>query len=138
MVKSTKFILVVDDEEDLTWSISRGLLRKQENFIVQCVNSGKDALKVLKQNKVDLLVTDLRMPDLNGFGLIDIVNKNYPDVKVIVMTAYGSNDIFHQLQSNGIKGYIEKPFEINELRQMIRTQLVADQNHLIENNRALG
>lgn len=137
MAKSTKCILVVDDEEDLTWSISKGLLRKQENFEVFCVNSGKEALDILRQQKIDVLVTDLRMPDLNGFGLIDVVNNRYPEVKVIVMTAYGSNDIYNKLKHSGIRGYIEKPFEINDLRQMIQSQLIAD-NNLTEKRQALG
>ena len=138
MIEATKFVLVVDDEEDLTWSISRGLLRKQSNVRVRCVNSGKAALDILSQNRVDLLVTDLRMPDLDGFELIDIVNSNYPEVKIIVMTAYGSADLFKELESSGIRGYIEKPFEMNDLRQMVQSQLISDNKYYTEKRKALG
>ena len=118
-IKVKKRILIVDDEEDLTWSISRGLLKDQNAFEVVCANSGKSALNLLLKNKYDLLVTDIRMPGGNGLTLLKKANDLFPSTKVIVMTAYGSSEIKDVLDRTLMYGYIEKPFEFKDLRDLI-------------------
>ena len=120
-----KSVLIVDDEEDLTWSISRGLSKDTDQYEVICVNSGSNALSILEERSVDLVVTDLRMPGVSGMKLLKEIKSHYPDIKVIVMTAYGSLEIKEVLEHSGTKGYIEKPFEINELRKLIHHYLDA-------------
>ncbi|HHS13662.1 MAG TPA: response regulator [bacterium] len=119
MTESKKKILIVDDEEDLTWSISRKLQKDNRRLDIICANSGNQALKMLSQNKVDLMVTDLRMPGVNGWQLLDTIKSSYPQTQVIVMTAFGSLEIKQALSEWGRTGYIEKPFEIDELKRMI-------------------
>lgn len=119
MTETKKRILIVDDEEDLTWSISRGLSRDKNAWEVVCANSGYHALQMLSQQPVDLLVTDLRMPGIDGFRLLREVRDRYPKTRVIVMTAHGSQEVKEYLDAGGMRGYIEKPFEINELRRLI-------------------
>lgn len=114
-----KKILIVDDEEDLTWSIVRGLRRNSNQFEVYCANSGRSALELLKTREIDLLVTDLRMPDISGQELVRLVRAFNSRIKVILITAF-SYPYLHELMSQfRVSGYIEKPFEINELRKMI-------------------
>ncbi|GBD94391.1 nitrogen assimilation regulatory protein [bacterium BMS3Abin05] len=114
-----KQVLIADDEEDLTWSISRSLTRDQKDIHVICVNSGDEALNVIQQQPIDLLVTDLHMPGASGLELMDVILNHHRDVKVIVMTAYGSSEIKEEVSEKGGLHYIEKPFEITELKQMI-------------------
>lgn len=123
MTDTKKHVLIVDDEEDLTWSISRGLSRDRLGLEVSCVNSGQEAVDLMSTQKIDLLVTDLKMPGITGYHLIEHVKEQYPDTKIIVMTAFGSKDVSDELKQSGIPGYIEKPFEINDLRDMIYTHL---------------
>jgi DNA-binding NtrC family response regulator len=123
MDSEKKKVLIVDDEEDLTWSISRKLARDGDYLEVICTNSGNCALEKLSQNRIDLMVTDLRMPGVNGWQLLDEVKKHYPETQVIVMTAYGSMEVQKALEQLGSTGYIEKPFEINELRRLIFNSL---------------
>ena len=118
-----KRILIVDDEEDLTWSISRGLSKDQEMLDIMCANSGIMALDILNQKPIDLVVTDLRMPGVSGLELLSEVRHRFPKVQVIVMTAYGSVDIKDDLNRYDKLGYIEKPFEMNDLRNLIYTYL---------------
>lgn len=125
-----KSVLIVDDEEDLTWSISRGLSKDTDQYEVICVNSGSNALSILEERSVDLVVTDLRMPGVSGMKLLKEIKSHYPNIKVIVMTAYGSLEIKEVLEHSGTKGYIEKPFEINELRKLIHHYL--DAQNVIE------
>ncbi|MCK5145952.1 response regulator [bacterium] len=118
-----KRILIVDDEEDLTWSLSRKLGRNPEKLEVICANSGSKALEILNENIIDLVLTDLRMPGINGLQLLSEVRSKYPDTHVIVMTAYGSPEIQEAINHWGETEYIEKPFEIEELRNLIYDQL---------------
>ena len=119
MTDVKKKILIVDDEEDLTWSISRKLQKDSRNFEIICANSGRQALEMLSENRVDLMVTDLRMPGISGLRLLSEVKSKYPRTQVIIMTAYGSMEIKSIIDKWGQAGYIEKPFEINDLRSLI-------------------
>ena len=123
MQNSKKTILIVDDEEDLTWSLSRKLGKESSPLNVFCANSGGEALELLNKHSVDLVLTDLRMPGINGLQLLSQVRSKYPDTHVIVMTAYGSPEIQEAINHWGETEYIEKPFEINELRRLIYNQL---------------
>ena len=127
----TKYVLIADDEEDLTWSISRSLRRDRKDIQVICVNSGDEAMRVMEKQPIDLLVTDLRMPGYTGLELMDSIVRNQKPTKVIVMTAYGNPETEGRVKDRGGLHYIEKPFEIRELKQLIY-------NVLSERNNASG
>ncbi len=114
-----KRVLVVDDEEDLTWSISRHLAKDKDKYELITVNNALAALDILSQVPVNVVVSDIRMPEISGLDLLLEIRKNYPDTKVIIMTAYGSSEVQQEANARGCFKYIEKPFEIQELRQMI-------------------
>jgi CheY-like chemotaxis protein len=116
-------ILIVDDEENLTWSMSKSLSKDKEKFEVLIANSGEDALKVLEKESIRLVLTDIRMPGISGLDLLSRIRRDYPDVKVIIMTAYGSPDVQKDANMRGSLYYIEKPFEIKEIREMILDSL---------------
>ncbi|MBN2423753.1 MAG: response regulator [Calditrichaceae bacterium] len=114
-----KRVLVVDDEEDLTWSIAKHLSKDKDKYELTAVNGAKAALEVLNQLPVDLVITDIRMPDISGLDLLLQVRQQYPSTKVIIMTAYGSSEIQEEANKRGCFKYIEKPFEIQDLRKLI-------------------
>ena len=116
-------ILIVDDEETLTWSMSKSLSKDKDKFEVIIANSGEDALKVLEKEPINLVISDIRMPGISGLDLLNRIRKNYPDIKVIIMTAYGSPDVQKEANIRGSLYYIEKPFEIKEIRKMILDSL---------------
>lgn len=119
MPQAAKRILIVDDEEDLTWSLSRKLRREKSNLEVFCANTGNSALEFLAGNHIDLVLTDLRMPGLSGLQLLNEIRAKYPLINVIVMTAYGSAEVRDAIDRWGDTEYIEKPFEIQELRTLV-------------------
>ncbi|TFH01206.1 MAG: response regulator, partial [Calditrichales bacterium] len=119
MADEIKRVLVVDDEDDLTWSISKHLAKDKNKYELICVNSGKKALDVLSQLPVKLVISDIRMPEISGLELLTRVRESYPATKVIIMTAYGSSEVHDEANARGCFKYIEKPFEISELRQLI-------------------
>lgn len=113
-------VLIVDDEETLTWSMSKSLSKDKDKFDVIVANSAEDALKVLEaQKNIKLVITDIRMPGISGLDLLSKIRKEYPDVKVIIITAYGSPSVQREANMRGSLYYIEKPFEIKEIRKII-------------------
>ena len=79
MSKKCQTVLIVDDEEDLTWSISRRLGKAWDHIHILCANSGKEALQIMGDQTVDLLITDIRMPEMDGYQLVQQVKKMYPN-----------------------------------------------------------
>ncbi len=114
-----KRVLIVDDEETLTWSMERSLSKDNEKFEVLIANNGREALELLRRNKIDVVISDIRMPDINGLDLLVKIKKDYPQTNVVIMTAYGSPDIQKEAIRRGSIFYIEKPFEIAEIRKII-------------------
>jgi YesN/AraC family two-component response regulator len=119
MLKDLKKVLIVDDEETLTWSMAKSLSKDKDKYEVIIANNGKEALTLLKDNKIDLVISDIRMPDINGLDLLVKIKKDYPDTKVIIMTAYGSSDVQKEANRRGSLYYVEKPFEISDIRKII-------------------
>jgi DNA-binding response OmpR family regulator len=119
MARELKKVLIVDDEETLTWSMAKSLSRDRDKYEVEIANNGKEALDVLGKMPIDLVISDIRMPDINGLDLLVRVKRDYPHTKVIIMTAYGSSDVQKEASKRGSLYYIEKPFEINEIRKLI-------------------
>ncbi len=119
MSEARKRVLIVDDEEDLTWTLTKKLSKDKDKFELIAVNSGQEAINVLNQLPVNLVISDVRMPEISGLELLERIRETYPQTKVVIMTAYGSSDVQNEANKRGCFKYIEKPFEINELRQLI-------------------
>jgi DNA-binding NtrC family response regulator len=130
-----KSILIVDDEEDLTWSISRNLKSHGDFFDVICVNSGEEALEILRGRRMDLIISDIRLPRLDGFALVELVRRHSPNSQIIIMTAFGSSDVKNKIAAFGSIYYIEKPFEIHDLRQMIHDALAVVEDDIDHESR---
>jgi len=119
MASASKRILIVDDEEDLTWSISRSLRKENEKYRVICVNSGDEALEFLNRFSFDLLLSDIRMPGKNGFTLLNYARKYFPQMKVIIMSAWYGPEVKEIVEKTTGISYLEKPFEIQHLKNVI-------------------
>jgi DNA-binding response OmpR family regulator len=119
MSKDLKKVLIVDDEETLTWSMAKSLSKDKDKYEVLIANNGKEALSLLRRNKIDLVISDIRMPDINGLDLLVEIKIEHPQTKVIIMTAYGSSDVQKEANRRGSLFYIEKPFEISDIRKII-------------------
>ena len=114
-------ILVVDDEASLKILTSK-LLEKQ-GYQVYCAESGKEALTILEKEKIDLLLSDVVMPEMDGFQLAAIVQKKYPSIKI--QLASGFSDERHiSMQDNTLyKNMLEKPYQSVSLLRKIRDLL---------------
>jgi len=106
-------ILVVDDKLALAETLADGLADR--GYDARSLGASRDALAAIRAGHVDLLVTDLRMPELDGFALLDAARELDLELPVIVMTAYGAIDSAVEAIRKGAYHYVTKPFKLDEL-----------------------
>ncbi|MEO0242487.1 MAG: response regulator, partial [candidate division WOR-3 bacterium] len=121
-------VLLVDDEEDILWGLSEELARNQ--IEVDTATNGLEALEKIKKKQYDFLVTDIRMPGLSGSELLMETKKIQPDIKVIVMTAYGSDEVKQDVLTKGAISYLEKPFDFDQILNVIIEKQTAEDETL--------
>jgi len=121
-----KHILVVDDEPGITLLCER--LLKKEGFSVLSFIKAREAMAYIEKNHVDLLLVDIRMPDVSGFDVIARARSDQPDLAVLVMTGYGTVEMAIQALRQGVDGLILKPFaSAEELTNAVRQALADNQ-----------
>ncbi len=110
-------IAVVDDEEIVRITLADDL--RDNGFDVREFSNGKMALESVEHDPADIIISDLKMPVMDGLELLSIINKIQPETKLIVMTAFGSVDNAVEAMKKGAYDYITKPFKIDELLLVI-------------------
>jgi two-component system response regulator HydG len=120
MPERKKVILVVDDKREMAEMLADGLAAHGYESIA---SGNEDALEALQRDPVDLLVTDLRMPGIDGLALLEASRKAAPDRPVIVMTAYGAVDTAVESIRRGAFHYLSKPFKLDELLVFVERAL---------------
>ena len=119
-----KNILLVDDEETFLLSLSEGLKRDDAEFDVSTAGNGRKALEAFRSGRrIDLLITDLKMPEMNGFELLAIIRRDYPGTKAILLTGFITEEIEKRLKAIGNYACIEKPVGLDEIRRRIMGEL---------------
>jgi YesN/AraC family two-component response regulator len=114
-----KKILIVDDEETLTFSLYQAFIKAPYDCEVVTASSGEDALEKLEDGFYDLVITDIAMPGIDGLELLSIIKYRTPETKVVMITAYGTDEREDRAYKIGADKYIEKPFDISELRNLV-------------------
>ncbi|MEW5724917.1 MAG: sigma-54 dependent transcriptional regulator, partial [Thermodesulfobacteriota bacterium] len=127
-------ILVVDDEKNYT--LVMATLLTDQGYEVLTAQSGEEALSLLQVHDLDLILTDMTMPRLDGIELLARVKQDRPDLPVIMMTAYGTVEKAVAAMKKGAFDYITKPFKNEELMMTIRKAL--EMSRLQRENRALA
>lgn len=111
-------ILVVDDSQESRELCQRVLLR--EGYVVHSVDSGKKALEESKATKFDLIITDIKMPDLDGISLLRRVKEIDPKICVIVITGYPDEESKAKAMELGASAYLAKPLDVSELVRAVK------------------
>lgn len=114
-------VLVVDDSPEMLELLQRQL--KGMQFITFQASNVPDAIDVLKHTSVDLLITDLQMPEVNGMQLVHYVKEHYPELPVLVVTGYPSISGAVEAVKSGVIDYLVKPFTQSELHQSVENCL---------------
>ena len=108
-----RVVLFVDDEEKILRSLKRGLLDEPYNSLF--ANSGEEALEILKQKEVHIIVTDMRMPEMSGLELLRIAKKDYPHIIRMVLSGYTQiTTLLTAINQGEIYRFITKPWKLDE------------------------
>lgn len=126
-------ILIIDDEEAQLKSLESFL--KRRGFQIYTANSGPEGHKLAQNNTIDLVLTDFRMPEWNGFAVLRKMKELNPEVDVVVITAYGSVEDAVEVMKAGAYDYLTKPIDLDELENLI--QRVREKRLLIAENKLL-
>jgi DNA-binding NtrC family response regulator len=127
-------ILVVDDEAPIRDVIRKGL-SQMGGYNVEVAQNGLEAIEKIEKDVFDLVLTDLKMPEMNGLELLKTIKGIRPEVMVILMTAYGSIETAVEAMKIGANDYITKPIDLNEL--LIHISKVQKESLLLKENRLL-
>ncbi len=113
-----KRILIVDDEENTRIGLTKLLV--QEGFEVESAADGNEALDYLGQKKVNLVISDINMPDMNGLVFLRELSRKFPSTNVIMITAYGGVESYLEAMNLGAYEYLHKPVRLDELRSVMK------------------
>jgi len=102
-------ILLVEDHKIVSDGI-KNLLLEVENFeLIACVTNGKEAIDLLEERKnIEIVITDISMPIINGIELTNLISQKYPEIKVLILTMYNTEDYIVNSIKSGAKGYLPK------------------------------
>jgi two-component system, NtrC family, response regulator AtoC len=139
-------ILILDDEKKITDRLSKYLIKK--NFNVFTANMPGEAFNILDAKKIDILISDIMLPEMNGLEVLKTVKTKYPEIEVIMISGHGDMDTVIEATRNGAVDYIRKPFGPLDIQLAIErtSKYVKIQSHLhivenklqvIENQRSL-
>lgn len=118
---SSEKILVVDDEQSMTQFLS--IVLRKEGFQVTAVSNGRDALERIKAENFDIVITDIKMPGMDGIQLLNHIKKHDPSLPVVIMTAYASQQSAIDAVNHGAFQYLIKNAKNDEIKLVVRNAL---------------
>lgn len=121
MAETEGKILVVDDEKSMREVLQ--IFLKSEGYSVSVANDGAEAIENIKKDIFDLIITDMNMPKASGLDLLKNAKQVSPDTVVIIITAFGSTDSAVEAMKLGAYDYVQKPFQMDEIRLVVKNAL---------------
>ena len=125
-------ILIVDDEQSYRQLLS--LVFEPDGHTIRTAANGLEALDVLQAEPVDVIISDVKMPDMDGIEMLRAVRETLPDLGVIFMTAFASVETAREAFKLGADDFIQKPFDVEELKLLVNKTI--EKQALIDENRA--
>jgi two-component system nitrogen regulation response regulator GlnG len=120
-------IWIIDDDRSIRWVLEKAL--KHEGMTVQSFESADKALAMLEREEPDALVTDIRMPGMSGLELLETINRQRPDLPVIIMTAHSDLDSAVSAYQGGAFEYLPKPFDVDEAVELVNRAVIHRREH---------
>ncbi|MFN3739553.1 MAG: response regulator [Thermodesulfovibrionales bacterium] len=114
-------ILVIDDENIVRVSCKRIL--EPEGFLVELAADGYEAIELIKKQPYDIIITDLKMPKMDGLEVLQWIKKNSPASKVVVITGFSTPEIAERSAKSGATKYLEKPFTPETLISVVQSAI---------------
>jgi len=125
-------ILIVDDEQSYRQLLS--LVFEGDGHTLRTAMNGREALALLQAEPADVVISDVKMPDMDGIDMLQAVRETQPDLGVILMTAFASVETAREAFKLGADDFIQKPFDVEELKLIVKKTL--EKQALIDENRA--
>ncbi|HBR57941.1 MAG TPA: Fis family transcriptional regulator, partial [Blastocatellia bacterium] len=125
-------ILIVDDEQSYRQLLT--LVFQGDGHTIRTANNGREALELLRGEPADVVISDVRMPDMDGIEMLRAIRETMPDLGVVFMTAFASVDTAREAFKLGADDFVTKPFDVEELKLIVRKTL--EKQALIDENRA--
>lgn len=125
-------ILIVDDEQSYRQLLS--LVFEGDGHKIRTAMNGRQAVELLQESPADVIISDVKMPDMDGIEMLRAVRETLPDLGVILMTAFASVETAREAFKLGADDFIQKPFDVEELKLIVRKTL--EKQELIVENRA--
>jgi CheY-like chemotaxis protein len=116
-----KHVLIVDDHPNILYLLTEVISEMGIKPVV--ARNGREAIFEMKKTPIDLIISDLDMPEMNGKELLKYVKKEKPDISFLIMTGRCEKEIEEEVSSLGADGYIPKPFRIDYMEQMLGSLL---------------
>jgi len=127
-MKRKPIILVVDDDDGVLKLFDITL---RNEYKVLTVNNGREALELANKKKLDLVILDLKMPDMNGIEILRRINRIDENIEVIIITGYGTMKSARVAMKLGAYDYITKPFQIDYVKGLIKDALSPVPNNIL-------
>lgn len=119
--RSVPRILIIEDDEEMR-SLLKDLL-EDEGYQADSANNGSEAFRKLAREHFDLVITDIRMPGLTGLDILPGIRRLQAGIPIIVITAFGSEEVHRRALERGATTYLEKPVHIHQLRELIHQMI---------------
>jgi DNA-binding NtrC family response regulator len=110
--------LIADDEFLIRWSLAQAL--SEEGYEVTSVENGSKAIEAIKSQDFDFVITDLVMPELDGWKVLETIRETRSPARVIIITAHGKEDTQRRAKEKGAWAYVEKPYLIEKIKGIIK------------------
>jgi two-component system response regulator PilR (NtrC family) len=128
--KETQTILVVDDERSMREFLD--ILLTKEGYQVSVAASGREACQVVEQNKYDVIITDIKMQDVNGIEVLKKAKTVSPESIVIMISAFATAETAVEAMREGAYDYIPKPFKVRDFKKIVRDALESKTPRTVE------
>jgi len=116
-----RHILVIDDDKNMRLALSEAL--SKSHYMVSLAGSGLEAIKKSKNNHIDVIICDVKLPDIDGISVLDRIKKEKPAIPVILITGYGTIENAVEAMKKGAFDYVLKPFPIESIERIINKAL---------------
>ncbi|OCN06149.1 DNA-binding response regulator [Erysipelotrichaceae bacterium MTC7] len=116
-------VMIADDQELITQSLKIVLDTYEDINVISTVGNGFEALEAIKKNKPDVILMDIRMPEMDGVYCTKVVKEQYPEIKIIILTTFDDDEFVFSALKFGASGYLLKGVGTDELYQAIHTVL---------------
>jgi CheY-like chemotaxis protein len=129
-----KPILIVDDEKNIRLTLSRSL--EDLGVETDSAEDGKEALGKLKEKEFGLVLLDIRMPGVDGMEVLRQVRESRPDIRIIILTAYGTIELAVEAMKLGAVDFIQKPFVPEQIRERVARVMSREENRQSKDGRS--